>query len=171
MKIVIFDLDDCLISSDAKIIVCDCNTNERIKILSTSQFNHFMASRKQYLNFSQFEDARILENARFYTSTLRSFKRFRKTSTVGIITARQNKRIILEFFRKKGLDLDSKYVFAVGHHSYNGDVPSRKKQALFKLVKMGFTSFRIYDDNPSNLKAFASLHENDIIVKTIHVRH
>ena len=59
-KIAIFDLDDTLIFSTAKIQIYDSETNEIVLNLSPSQFNYHVKGQNQYMTFNDFECEKIL---------------------------------------------------------------------------------------------------------------
>lgn len=174
MKLEIFDFDDTLISSDAKIRIYDAVTYKEIVTLTPSQFNHYTTSNNHYCSFSEFEDSQILDKALIFPSMFNKLKRLlEKEKSVSIITARDNKRLILDFFRKRECFLDEKLVFAVGGEDspYTGNVPDRKSQALMELIQMGYTQFVIYDDNLANLEAMKSLESGSVKIKTNHIVH
>lgn len=171
-KLTIFDLDDTLITSEAKIRVYDSETNKEIATFTPSQFNHHIMYQKCYYSFKEFDSMQILENAKIHKPILSSLKRYLKMSDdVCILTARESKKLIIDFFETKNCHLNRDLVYAVGGTGYNGSVPERKKQALKELIKKGYTNFRVYDDNVYNIRALKSLEDDNIKIKTIQVLH
>jgi hypothetical protein len=171
-KLAIFDLDDTLIFSHAKIQIYDSETNEMVMNLSPSQFNYHVKDQNQYMAFSDFECEKILGDAKMHTKMFTSFKNYIKRGVpVAIITARGNKNIVINFFKTKGIKLKPSFVFAVHDPKteFHGTIADRKKQALEILLEKGFNSIKIYDDNLENLKAMYSLHSKKVNIKITHV--
>ena len=171
-KIAIFDLDDTLIFSTAKIQIYDSETNEIVLNLSPSQFNYHVKGQNQYMTFNDFECEKILGNARVHTRMFNSFKGFIKRGVpVAIVTARGNKNIVINFFKKKGVKLKPSLVYAVHDPkaSFHGSIADRKKQAVQTLIDKGYNSMSIYDDNLDNLRSMSELNSDKVKIKITHV--
>jgi hydroxymethylpyrimidine pyrophosphatase-like HAD family hydrolase len=173
-KIVIFDLDDTLITSDAKIKVFDSENNELLSSLSPSQFNYHVRNKDHYFCFGDFECEKILGRAKLFPSTYRSFKRYYDMGVdLSIVTARSDKKMILEFFDSKNVKLKPSLVYTI--HSpkcnFTGSISERKKQAIQDLISKGYNDIVFYEDNLENLKAAEELSSDRIKIKTIHVVH
>jgi hypothetical protein len=173
-KIVIFDLDDTLIHSDAKIKVFDSETNEMISSLTPTQFNYHVPGQRQFLAFDDFECEKILGRSKLFPSTYRSFKRYVKMEVpISIITARSNDKIVLDFFKTKNIKLKPSLVYAIHNRKYDfhGGVADRKKQAIQRLIDKGYNDIIYYDDNLDNLRAAKELESDAVSIKIIHVTH
>jgi len=173
-KIVIFDLDDTLIHSDAKIKVFDSNSNKMISSLTPSQFNYHIPEQAHYLSFDDFECEKILGRSKLFPNTYRSFKRyFKKDIPVAIVTARSNKKIILDFFKTKNIYLKPSLVYPVSNpnSTFTGNISQRKKQAIAELISKGYNNITFYDDNIDNLAAVSELNSETVHIKIIHVLH
>ena len=173
-RIVIFDLDDTLITSEAKIKVFDSENNELVSSLTPSQFNYHSKHKDHYFCFGDFECEKILGRAKLFPDTYRSFKRYyNKGVPLSIITARSNKKMILEFFSSKNIQLKPSLVYTI--HSpkskFTGSISERKKQAIQDLILKGYNDIVFYEDNMENLKAAEELASDRIKIKTIHVVH
>lgn len=175
MELKIFDLDDTLISSSAKITVHDSTTHKEIVTLTPSQFNHFKSEHHQYCNFEEFTCPDKLSEAHMYNSTFTLLqKSLDRGEHVSIITARDSHKLVNDYFISKGFNIDPFLIFAVGSEDkYTGNIPERKKQVLEELVKKGYKTFTVYDDNLANLEEMKSLEaEYDYIkIKITHVVH
>lgn len=176
MRIIIFDLDDTLISSDAKIKVYDSKNNEVLTEMSPSQFNYRVNKIGEYLCFNDFECEKILGRSKLHQATYRSFKRYYDRGVhVGIVTARSNKKIVIDFFKEKGYPLKPSLVYAVHDPKlgFHGNIAERKKKAFEDLIKKGYDDLTFYEDNAENLKAVESLsyEHPSIKLKTILVKH
>lgn len=174
MKLIIFDLDDTLVTSDAKIRVFDPVTNKEIKTLTPSQFNHHKINKSYFYDFDEFQDPDILKRAKIHKSTFDILKKYIKgNQDVSILTARDSHEMILNYFRNQKCYIKPELIFTVGGEDskYTGTVPERKQQALKELIDMGYTNFIIYDDNIHNLDALKKLESDQIKIKTIHILH
>lgn len=173
-RIIIFDLDDTLIHSDAKIRVFNSTSNEMVSALSPTQFNYHVPGQSQYFSFEDFDCEKILGRSKLYPTTYRSFKRYlAKGIPVSIITARSNKKIIVDFFKSKNVHLKPSLVYPVSNpnSTFTGSIAQRKKQAIAELISKGYNNITFYDDNIENLAAALELNSDDVQVKIIHVSH
>ena len=173
-KIVIFDLDDTLITSDAKIKVFDSTTNSMVSALSPMQFNYHITHHNQYLSFDDFDCEKILGRSKILPNSFRSFRRYYKNGVpLSIITARSNRKIILDFFESKNILLKPSLVYTVSNHlsGFTGNIDERKKQAIQTLINKGYNDITFYDDNLDNLKAAAELNSDTVKIKIILVSH
>jgi FMN phosphatase YigB (HAD superfamily) len=59
-KIIIFDLDDTLVKTDAKIKILKKGTHEVIKELTPQEFNRFKTKKHHLLNFDDFDSPELL---------------------------------------------------------------------------------------------------------------
>jgi len=160
-SIILFDLDDTLVKSSAKIKVTN-NKGESFEI-TPEEFTHFKKRPNQKLDMSQFKDFEILKNAKLKWPILNVFKSALQSSIpVGVITAREDADMIWAYLKYLGLDmfgkLDKSLIFAVnGTSEFSGSTPERKKQAVEKLINKGFKNIVMYDDDAKNLKEIYTL--------------
>ena len=116
----VFDLDDTLIISTAKIQVLDTRTGKVIKSLTPAEFNFFKPTSKHTLSFSEFEDFDILKQASFITDVLEQLKNFYNSGVhVAIVTARSNSKMVRDFFLHNGIDIHPDLVIAVNDPKHN----------------------------------------------------
>jgi len=173
-KIIIFDLDDTLIHSDAKIRVFNSISNEMVSALSPTQFNYHIPGQAQYLSFEDFDCEKILGRSKLYPNMYRSLKRYLANGIpVSIVTARSNKKIIIDFFKSKNIQLKPSLVYPVSNPNSNftGNISQRKKQAITELICKGYNNITFYDDNIENLAAASELNSDTVQIKIIHVSH
>ena len=172
-RLAVFDLDDTLIISDAKIQVLDTKTGKVIKTLTPAEFNFFKPTSKHALSFSEFEDFEILKRASFITHVLEDLQKFYNSGVhVAIVTARSNSKMIRDFFLHNGIDIHSDLVIAVNDPSQKlkGNIAERKKEALHRLVEDGYKDLIFFDDNDDNLRLAKEIEkEKDVKVKTVKV--
>ena len=172
-KLVIFDLDDTLIISSAKIKVLDPKTGKVIKELTPAEFNFFKPSKKSVLSFEDFESAEVLKKSEFIQYVYEKLKDYYKLGVhVGIVTARSSSQLIRDFFLSNGVDIHPDLVIAVNdpQYSFTGSVAVKKKQAILGLIEQGYDDFIFFDDNDENLKLAKEIEkEKDVKVETIKV--
>lgn len=169
----VFDLDDTLIISSAKIQVLDTKTGKVLKSLTPAEFNFFKPTAKHALSFSEFEDFDILKRASFITHVLEQLQKFYNSGIhVAIVTARSDSKMIRDFFLHNGIDIHPDLVIAVNDpkEKLSGNIAERKKEALHRLVEDGYKDLIFFDDNDDNLRLAKEVEgEKDVKVKTIKV--
>lgn len=171
-KIAIFDLDDTLIFSEAKIKIHDSLSNEVIASLTPSQFNYHVKNQGQYLSFGDFHCEKILENSKInsrYFDSLRGY--IKRGVETGIVTARENKKLVVDFFKYKNVNIKSSLIYAVHNPvtGFSGSISERKKQAVKNIIDKGYNNIVFYDDNLDNLLAVQELESSKVKIKIIHV--
>lgn len=174
-KLIIFDLDDTLIISNAKIKVLDIKTGKVITEMTPAEFNHYThkPNKKAILNFSDFESADVLKKSEFILHVYDKLKDYYvKGVHVSIITARSSSQLIRQFFLENGIDIHPDLVIAVNdpQYGFTGNVAEKKKQAILSLVEAGYHDFIFFDDNDDNLRLAKEVEkEKDVKVETIKV--
>lgn len=169
----IFDIDDTLVVTAAKIKVYDLQDNNEYS-LTPSEYNNYERKAHHHVDFSQFDDRDLLLNGQPIEWVLNILKKtMNKEKAVGIITARQDKQIIIDFLKKHGVKINPDFVFAVNDPKtkYKGSNAERKKQAFKDLIEMGFKNFKFFDDNIDNLEYAKQLEQeyDDVKVETKHI--
>lgn len=153
--VVIFDLDDTLVISDAKIRVLDSKTGDEIKALTPAEFNTFEKKPKHVLSFDDFDNPTILAQAKIIHSIFRQLKKFYKSKIpVSIVTARSNQEMVRNFFLTKGIDIHEDLCIAVNDpkYPYTGAIEERKQQAMLEIIDKGFQYVVFFDDHAGNLR-------------------
>jgi hypothetical protein len=172
-KLVMFDLDDTLIISAAKIKVLAPKTGKVLKEMTPAEFNSYVHKGKGTLSFTDFEDADVLRKSTFITSIMDQLLKFYNSGIhVGIVTARSSSKLIRDFFLENGIDIHPDLVIAVNdpQYKFTGNVAQKKKQAIHKLVDDGYKDFIFFDDNEENLELAKEIEkEKDVKVKTVKV--
>ena len=172
-RLIVFDLDDCLIISAAKIKVLDSKNQKVILELTPAEFNHYTHDPKNTLSFAEFEDAEVLRKSSFITEIMDQLLNYYNNGIhVSIVTARSNSKLIREFFLENGIDIHPELVIAVNDSQYKftGSIAQRKKQAIQKLIDDGYNDFIFFDDNDENLQLAKEIEkEKDVTIQTIKV--
>lgn len=171
-KILVFDLDDTLVISSAKIKVCNKKTGECYS-LTPEEFNTYEKGEHEELNFDEFKSLEIMKAGKLIEYYLKIFKEAYKSKlAVGIVTARDDRKMIHKWLREHvGYRIDYELIFAVNDpvHKFKGNISDRKKAAFKELIEMGYNDMQFYDDDDANLKLVKSLEDeyNGINISTI----
>lgn len=159
-KIIVFDLDDTLVITDAKIKVCDKKTGECHE-LTPEDFNEYESSPNHELDFSDFKSLEIMKAGKMIDYYLKIFKEaYKMKLAVGIVTARDDREMIYKWLREHvGYHIDKDLIFAVNDpvHKFKGSISDKKKAAFNELIEMGYNDFQFFDDDDANLKLVKSL--------------
>lgn len=154
-KLVIFDLDDTIIKTDAKIKIIDRKTGVIIRELSPKDFNLFKTKSTHILDFDDFNSPEILRQGKFIFSIFDKLKEYYNSGIpVAILTARSSSKLVREFFLVNGIDIHPDLVIAINDpmYDYIGSVAEMKKQAIKEFIDEGYTDLIFFDDNEDNLK-------------------
>jgi hypothetical protein len=154
-RLIIFDLDDTLVKTDAKIKILNRRTKKIISELTPEQFNQFEQEPHHILNFEDFECPDILREGIFIHSIFTKLKYYYKKGVpVSIVTARSSSGLVREFFLDNGIDIHPDLVIAINDPSYGyiGNISERKQKAITELIDSGYTNLVFFDDNEDNLR-------------------
>ena len=85
-----------------------------------------------------------------------------KGTAVGIITARDDSKLIYDFLMHNGVDVNPDFIFAINDPSlgFTGSTAQKKKDAFMKFVQMGFRNFQFFDDDKENIRIANSLNKD-----------
>jgi len=172
-KVAVFDLDDTIVVSKAKIKVYDPSTGEAFE-LTPEEFNEYEKKPSHQLDFSQFRDLEIMKAGQlihYYLKILQSA--YKAKVAVSIVTARDDREMIFRWLREHlGVRVDKDLVFAVNDpvHGYKGNIADRKKQAFEELIAMGYRDIQFYDDDRANIQLVKSLEAEHPGVEIMAVR-
>ena len=159
-KIFVFDLDDTLVISKAKIKVCNKKTGECFQ-LTPEEFNEYEKHPDHDLDFSDFKSLEIMKAGQLIDYYLKIFRdAYKMKIAIGIVTARDDYKMIYRWLREHvGYAIDGDLIFAVNDPKYGfkGSIADRKKAAFRELIKMGYRDFQFFDDDQANLKLVKSL--------------
>lgn len=172
--IVMFDLDDTLVVSDAKIKVINSKTGEIIKELTPAEFNTYQKKPRHVLSYEDFENPEILSQGKMIHNIFRQLKKFyAKKIPVAIVTARSNSEMVRNFFLTKGIDIHTELCIAVNDpkYPYTGSIEERKQQAMIEIIEKGFKYVVFFDDHAGNLKEAKKIEKKlkDVKITTVKV--
>jgi len=159
-RLVIFDLDDTLVKTEAKVRIISHKTKKVIAELTPKDFNSFKKRSGHILNFDDFDDPEILRQGRLIHSIFSKLKYYyNKGVPVAIVTARSSSDIVRSFFLENGIDIHPDLVIAINDPSANleGNIAERKQKAIRNLIDDGYTNLIFFDDNEDNLRLAKNL--------------
>lgn len=161
----IFDIDDTLFHTNAKIAVI--KDAKVVKELSNQEFNTYKLKKGESFNYSQFRDAeKFNKESKVIPRMMAKLKTILKNvsnkpdSRVIIITARSdfdNKELFLDTFRKHGVDIDKVYIERAGNLGSNPSAENKVKIIRKYLKRGNFNRVRLFDDAMSNLTAMLAM--------------
>ena len=152
--ITIFDVDDTLVVTRSKIKVHNPKTGFSAE-LTPQQFNTFKKRPDDKMDFSDFQNLDILKAGKIIEWVFSILRRaIQRGKPVGIITARDDSKLIQQFLSHNGININPQYVFAINDPKlkFKGSVAERKKEAFKKFINMGFSDFTFFDDDEENIK-------------------
>lgn len=158
-KIILFDVDNTLIHTTAKIGVR--RNGKLMKHLTDQEYNDYILKAGETFDFSEFADPDILNNEALtpYWNTLK--REYRKGTHIGILTARGDCDLIRNFLIKKGIDIKKSLIFATDDPrlGLSGRVQDRKAEVITRLYNLGYRTFVFFDDNDNNLRSVKKMED------------
>ena len=172
-QINVFDVDDVLVISDAKIRIYDSVSGETFN-LSPQDYNTYVSKPHHTSDYSDFASLEILKAGKIIDWVMEILKKtLEKKKAVGIITARGDRQLIKDFLLHHGININKDFIFAINdpRHSFDGTIAEKKKQAFVSLIDMGFNDFKFFDDSKENIDfANALVNEYDIKMEATHIK-
>jgi putative chitinase len=163
MALTIFDIDDTLFHTTAKIKVI--KNGKVVRSLTNQEFNNYQLQPGEEFDFGEFRNAeKFAQESEPIKPMINTLKRIldRATNTkVIMLTARadfDDKEKFLDTFEKYGIDMSRVHVHRAGN--LPGDDPPAIKKAIWvrKYLNTGkYSRVNLIDDSMSNLKVFKSL--------------
>jgi len=159
-KILVFDLDDTIVVTPAKIQVKNKMTGETFSI-TPEEFNTFQKKPHQILSFEEFKSLEIMKAGKLINYYFKILKKaYKMRIAIGIVTARDDKKMIYTWLKDHlKTPVDSDLIFAVNDpvHGFKGDIAEKKKEAFREIIQQGFNDLQFYDDDDNNLRLVKSL--------------
>lgn len=171
-KILIFDIDDTIIYSNATVGVR--KNGKIIKELTAQEFNTYSLKDNELFDFRNFDSSVLLGQAKLtkYWDTLS--REYFKGTHISILTARSRPAMIKKFFMNKGIDIKDELIFCCGYSKFpwKGTVQYKKRKVIEYLISLGYEVFVFFDDNEQNLLEAKNLEkEYNIKVNIVHVEN
>jgi len=162
-NLVIFDIDDTLLHTTAKINVI--KDGKVTRSLTNQQFNNYELKPGEEFDFGEFRDAeKFARESRPIQPMIDKLKfilNHSPSSKVIMLTARadfNDKDTVLKTFKDYGIDMSRVHLYRAGNIS--GDSSPAVKKAIYVRQFLGtgkYKSVSLYDDSISNLRAFKAL--------------
>jgi hypothetical protein len=160
----IFDIDDTMFVSKARVIVKNKNTGQS-KPLTPMEFNSYKLRKNEEYDFCEFRSAKIFyQTATPIARMVQKAKAIisnatKKGSKVIVVTARSDmddKNLFIKTFEAHGIPMKNVYVERAGNMS--GSSAENKKVIFRKYLKTGeYARIRLFDDHKENLTALLDL--------------
>ena len=159
----IFDIDDTLLHTTAKIHVKDPQ-GKTVKTLSNQEFNdHYLPKGHSY-DFGEFRNAqKFSKESKPINSMINKVKHLSTNPENHVIfnTARANfddKNKFLGTFKKHGINMKGIHVIRAGNINQEGTPAAKKATVIHGYIsKHKYKDVHMYDDSKSNLKTFLTL--------------
>ena len=161
----IFDIDDTMFVSKAKVRVQNTNTG-KIKELTPQEYNNYKLGNNEVWDYGEFKSAKLFyKTATPIARMIEKAKAIIKNATargskVIIVTARadmDNKDLFIKTFEAHGIPMKNVYVERAGN--VGGKNSAANKTVVFKkyLDTNKYARIRLFDDHMDNLKALLEL--------------
>ena len=161
----IFDIDDTMFVSKAKVRVQNTNTG-KIKELTPQEYNNYKLGNNEVWDYGEFKSAKLFyQTATPIARMIEKAKAIIKNATargskVIIVTARSdmdNKDLFIKTFEAHGIPMKNVYVERAGN--VGGKNSAANKTVVFKkyLDTNKYARVRLFDDHMDNLKALLDL--------------
>lgn len=156
-KAYIFDFDDTLVKTDAKVHVY--KAGKFLRSLTPEEFNFYQKAPDEEIDISEFKDPRIIMKARPFKmwpalkNIDTAIKQGRSSSEIFILTARSPiaQIPIYNFFKKNGIDIPEDHIITIGDDVGEISIPEEKRKVLHRLADE-YDDLTFFDDNPENIK-------------------
>jgi len=159
-SITVFDLDDTLVITDAKIKVCNKLTGECYS-LTPEEFNEYEKHPDHELDFDDFKSLEIMKAGKlihYYLKILADAYKMKRA--VGIVTARDDREMIYKWMKEHvGFHIAKDLIYAINDpvHKLTGTISEKKKEAFRQYIEMGYQNIQFFDDDSANLKLVKEL--------------
>lgn len=161
----IFDIDDTMFVSKAKVRVKNTNTG-KVKELTPQEYNNYKLGNNEVWDYGEFKSAKLFyKTATPIARMIEKAKAIIKNATargskVIIVTARadmDNKDLFIKTFEAHGIPMKNVYVERAGN--VGGKNSAANKTVVFKkyLDTNKYARVRLFDDHMDNLKALLDL--------------
>lgn len=155
----VFDVDDTLVTTGAKIIVKD-STGNIIKKLTPAEYNTYHKAPNEEFDFSEFQSGDIFRKTAQPTEYFKviktisdAIKNKRSNSYIYILTARGSaiKDTIYNYLKDKDIEVRPIDISTIGDKT-NENIAERKKQVLQKIRNKHIGKVLFFDDDEKNIQ-------------------
>jgi len=172
-KLVIFDIDDTLMHTSAKVNVIDPE-GKLVKELDSAEFAQFdndpVIKQTMQDNGWQYDFGRFRSAQEFYDHSVPIWpivhilkQDLNAGNKVVMVTARadlDDKNTFIKTFKKAGIPMNKIHVYRAGNVNVKASTSDKKAIIISGLMKSGnYKEVIMYDDNLDNLHSFKALHQ------------
>ena len=170
-SITVWDIDDTLLISNAKIKVCNIITGDCHE-LTPEEFNEYEKKNGEEFDFDQFKDIEIMKAGKlihYYMKILADAYKMKRA--VGIVTARDDRDMIYKWMKEHvGFHIAKDLIYAINDpvHKLKGTTAEKKQQAFREIIEKGYKNIQFFDDDDANLSLVKDLGKEypDISIST-----
>lgn len=160
---VIFDFDDTLVKTDAKIYIY--KNGKQIKTLTPYEFNFYKAQPEEQIDISDFKDPRFIMNARKYKmwpALIRlnmDIKKGLSNTDIFILTARESicKGPIHNYLIKNGINIPEDQILTIGKEQLDSFDAALEKKKIIKNLKNTYSDITFFDDSKENIRLVSEI--------------
>lgn len=159
-SITVWDIDDTLLISNAKIKVCNIITGDCHE-LTPEEFNEYEKKNGEEFDFDQFKDIEIMKAGKlihYYMKILADAYKMKRA--VGIVTARDDRDMIYKWMKEHvGFHIAKDLIYAINDpvHKLKGTTAEKKQQAFREIIEKGYKNIQFFDDDDANLRLVKDL--------------
>lgn len=158
IKAYVFDFDDTLVKTDAKVHIY--KDGRKIKSLTPSEYNEYELQPGESQNMDDFIDPRFIMNARKFKMwpALRNIdvarKMGRSDSDIYILTARspRARQAIHNFLSQESIDIPIDNIICIGFDDGRHHNIAESKEDALKELRDRYLNVLFYDDSPENIE-------------------
>ena len=148
-KCFIFDLDDTLVKTNAKVIVRRGSENEIICKLTPKQFDVFELEEEEFFDFTEFRADNFIKEGKETFLIHLAKEVYDEGHDVYILTAREEDSAeAIEFFLGR-FDIKAKTIYCVGGSEQK---TSQEKRKVLLTLMEGYDKIFFYDDSQENIE-------------------
>jgi len=159
-SITVFDLDDTLVITDAKIKVRNIATGD-VHELTPEEFNEYEKHPDHELDFNDFKSLEIMKAGQlihYYLKILADAYKMKRA--VGVVTARDDQEMIYKWMKEHvGFHIAKDLIYAINDpiHGLTGSISQKKQQAFREYIEKGYKNIQFFDDDDANLRLVKQL--------------
>jgi GNAT superfamily N-acetyltransferase len=162
-KLVIFDIDDTLVTTNTRVGVV--RNGKTVKTLDSHEFTLYKKQPGEEFDFGAFRDAEdFFKHAQPIAPMIEQLKNDIATGNkVVMVTARSdfnNKEIFLKTFEQWHIDMNKVHVYRAGNDQDPVPIDEKKARIIRRLLTgYPYNKAIMYDDSKPNLESFLKLHQ------------
>lgn len=171
-KMFVFDVDETLFETFAKIQVIDKATGDTVKELSNQEFNRYKLQPNEEFSFDQFKDMEFFRaTSKPITRMLDLLRDLKDEGQVVLMTARVLPRNVAGFFDAFADYYGTREVMQDVLVTMVGGAENKKAKFLNLIDRFQPDYIEFYDDHPKNLEDLKKLAGEGLTIRTFLLNH